>query len=448
LDGLKNERIAYNDVSKLTDTLEGLKTTDKVADFIDEYSEVAFDSVYRARGEFNNEYADILFQLTPGNVFGPYQDGNVFKISRLLDRKENASLRASHVLIAYKGATRANPNVTRTKAEAKKEANKVLRLARRSSDDFSKFAIEYSDGPTKTRGGDLGFFREGDMADEFYDFVNNNRVGRIGLVETEFGFHIIKVTDKDDLALIADVVAAAVPSEETSNEVFRKATQFEMDSKESKDFVALAEENNYKVRPVKQITELEENLPGLVQQRAIVRWAFDTETKVGDVKRFSINTGGYVVVQLTAKLKEGFATIDEVGPQVRKILTKQKKAALIQKQFGDIETLESLAENDEFTIETASAINQKNPTIVGAGNEPYVVGAAFAMEEGTHSGIIKGDKGMYKILLLKKNIAEELESYDEFADEMRNQESFRLLESVYLALESIADIDDNRALYY
>ena len=55
---------------------------------------------------------------------------------------------------------------------------------------------------------------------------------------------------------------------------------------------------------------------------------------------------------------------------------------------------------------------------------------------------------MYKILLLKKNIAEELESYDEYADEMRNQESTRLLESVYLALESIADIDDNRALYY
>ena len=83
----------------------------------------------------------------------------------------------------------------------------MYRLARRASADFDALALEYSDGPTKTRGGDLGFFQEGEMATEFFNFVNTNRVNRVGLVETEFGFHIIKVTDKDDLALIADVVA-------------------------------------------------------------------------------------------------------------------------------------------------------------------------------------------------------------------------------------------------
>jgi peptidyl-prolyl cis-trans isomerase D len=264
LDALKNERVAYNDVSKLTDTLEGFKTTKDITDFIDQYSEVAFDSVYRARGEFNNEYADILFKLNNGEVFGPYRDGENFKISRLINRKENASLRASHILIAYEGATRAAEDISRTKAEAKAQANKVYRLARRASSDFEALAREYSDGPTKVRGGDLGFFREGEMAQEFFNFTNKNKVGKVGLVETEFGFHIIKVTDKDDLALIADVVAAAVPSEKTSNEVFRSATQFEMDSNEAGDFTAIAEKSKYDVRPVKQITSLEENLPGLV----------------------------------------------------------------------------------------------------------------------------------------------------------------------------------------
>jgi parvulin-like peptidyl-prolyl isomerase len=75
LDGLKEERISYNDVSKLTDTLEGFKKTNKITDFVDQYSEVSFDSIYKARGELNNEYADILFKLTPGEVFGPYKDG-------------------------------------------------------------------------------------------------------------------------------------------------------------------------------------------------------------------------------------------------------------------------------------------------------------------------------------------------------------------------------------
>ncbi len=447
LEGLKDEQIAYNDVSKLTDTIQGFRTAENIIDFVDRYSEIPFDSIYRPRGEFNNEYADILFGLEVGEVFGPYRDGNYFKISRLLDRKEEASLRASHILIAFEGATRAPSTVTRSKAEAQREANRVLRLARRSGADFEGLAREYSDGPTKTRGGDLGFFQEGQMAEPFFDFVNKNRVGRIGLVETEFGFHIIKVTDKDDLAMIADVANEAVASDETANEVFRKATQFEIESIDASDFIGSAEKYQYTVRPVKQITALEENLPGLFNQRQIVRWAFDDETRIGDVQRFTLSSGGYAVVQLTATNKKGLASIDEVGAEVKNKILQDKKAALIEKQYAN-ETLETLAENEAFTLETASAINQKNPTLVGAGNEPYVVGAAFTMEEGAVSGLIQGERGMYKIKVLKKNEAEPLEDYLQYSREYLRDASFRLLENIFVALESNAAIEDNRALYY
>ena len=449
LDGLKDERIAYNDVSKLTDTIEGFRMTKNIIDFVDRYSEIPFDSVYRPRGEYNNEYADILFGLDVGEVFGPYRDGRFFKISRLLDRKENASLRASHILIAFEGATRAPATVTRAKEEARIEANRVLRLARRGNDNFEELAREYSDGPTKNRGGDLGFFQEGQMATEFFNFVDKNRVGRIGLVETEFGFHIIRVTDKDDLALIADVANEAIASDQTANEVFRSATKFEMESNDLNDFIAVAEKNNYEVRPIKQVTELEENMPGLFNQRQIVRWAFDDDTKVGDIKRFSLTAGGgYAVVQLTAVNQKGLATVDEVGFQVRRKIIQDKKAALIKKQFQDIDSLETLAENEDLTLETASAINQKNPTLVGAGNEPYVVGAAFVMEEGAVSELIQGELGLYKVKLLKKNIAETLDDYQQYSKEYLRDASFTLLENVFLALESYADIDDNRSLYY
>ena len=449
LEGLKDERIAYNDVSKLTDTIEGFRMTKDIIDFVDRYSETPFDSIYLPRGEYNNEYADILFGLDVGEVFGPYKDGRFFKISRLLDRKVNASLRASHILIAFEGATRAPARVTRTKEEARREANRVLRLARRGNNNFEELAKEYSDGPTKNRGGDLGFFQEGQMATEFFNFVDKNRVGRIGLVETEFGFHIIKVTDKDDLALIADVANEAIASDQTANEVFRSATKFEMESNDLNDFMAVAEKNNYEVRPVKQVTELEENMPGLFNQRQIVRWAFEDDTKVGDIKRFSLTGGsGYAVVQLTAVNKKGLATVDEVGTQVRRQIVKDKKATIIKKQFQNIDSLETLTENEELTLETASAINQKNPTLVGAGNEPYVVGAAFAMEEGTVSELIQGELGLYKVKLLKKNSAETLENYQQYSKKYLRDASFALLENVFLALESYADIDDNRSLYY
>ena len=129
-------------------------------------------------------------------------------------------------------------------------------------------------------------------------------------------------------------------------------------------------------------------------------------------------------------------------------MKKRKKQHLLKKQFKDKTTLGDLVGDDIFTIENASAINQKNPTLVGAGNEPYVVGAAFALKEGQTSDFIKGENGVFKVILLKKNIVDDLEDYTPFINKMMRNVSSRLTESVFKALESVATIDDNRALYY
>ena len=448
LEALMEERIAYNDVSKLTDTLEGLKTTKNITEFVATYSEAPFDSIYRPKGAMANEYADILFGLAKGDVFGPYKDGKNLKISRFIDRKKDANIRASHVLIAFQGASRAPQTVTRSKDEAKREANRLLSQARRNSDDFSNIARENSDGPTKNMGGDLGFFQEGTMAPEFFEFCNKNKVDQIGVVETEFGFHVIKVTDKEDLSLIADVSAAIVPSEETSNEIFRKATQFEIDSAKEDDFVTAAEKIEATVRPARNIAALEESLPGLTRQRNIVQWAYEDGSSIGDVKRFNLSSGGYVVAQLTAKREEGLATVDEVRFQVSQIIKKDKKAELIKNEYDNTLSLEALSESKDFTIETASAINQKNATLVGAGNEPYVIGAAFALDVDQTSDFIQGNFGVYKIQLSQKTIVPDLETYTNYAKGIRQQDNARLAELVYTALKEASDIEDNRALYY
>ena len=109
----------------------------------------------------NNDYAEILFGLNEGDVFGPYRDKEYFKISKLIDLKKNSSIRASHILISYDGATRSQLKSPRTKKEAKSIANKVYRLARRNPNNFVQLAKEKSDSPSKNIGGDLGFFQEG-----------------------------------------------------------------------------------------------------------------------------------------------------------------------------------------------------------------------------------------------------------------------------------------------
>jgi peptidyl-prolyl cis-trans isomerase D len=180
-------------VSKLTDTILGFNNTNNLAEFIDRYSEESFDSIYIAKGRLPSEYAEIISNLSEGEVFGPYKDINSLKISKLLDRKTNGNIRASHILVSYKGADRAQADVTRTKTEARALANDLLRQVRRDSDRIGALALKYSDGPSRSTAGDLGFFQEGVMDDKFFAFANKNRVGSVGLVETSFGFHIIKL---------------------------------------------------------------------------------------------------------------------------------------------------------------------------------------------------------------------------------------------------------------
>ena len=447
LEGLADDRVEYNDVSKLTDTILGFKNTKNLTEFIDRYSEESFDSIYSSKGRLPAEYAEILYNLGEGEVFGPYRDINTLKLSKLLDRKEDANIRATHILIAYQGAERAQPNVTRTKAEAKALANDLLRQVRRDSDRIGALALQNSDGPSRNTAGDLGFFSEGAMDDKFFEFANKSRVGAVGLVETPFGFHVIKVTDKQDLVLLASVSREIIPSDQTSNRIFKDATQFEMDAGKG-EFAAVAEASNFNVRTVNQVAQLDENLPGLPEQRNIVQWAFNEETKVGDIKRFNLSYGGYAVVQVTSAREKGLAAPEEVLSEVTAAILKEKKAAQIIADNKSISSLEDLAAKNGLEVVNALAVNQKSGTLVGAGFEPYLVGAAFSLKEGATSKLIKGNNGVYLLQLTAKKIAEDLEDYSAYARQLTNQGRESLGAAIVEALETSAEIEDNRALYY
>ena len=447
LENLIEDRIEYNDVSKLTDTLLGLKNTKRVADFIDRYSEEGFDSLYLPKGRLPLAFAEILYNLEEGEVFGPYQDIGTYKISKMLDRKENATIRASHILVAYAGAQRVDPSVTRTKEEAEALAKQYLRQVRRDKSQLEVLALQNSDGPSKSKAGDLGFVQETGMDPDFFAFLNDNPTGAVGLVETPFGFHVIKVGDKQDLVLLASVSQKIVPSEQTSNKVFKDATQFEMDAGRE-DFAALAESSDYVVRTVNNVDVLDENLPGLPEQRAIVQWAFSDDTSVGDIKRFSLSFGGYVIVELTAQREAGLAAVEDVKEEVLPKLLAQKKAAMLKSDNQGTEGLADLAAKNGVEVKTALAINQKSGVLVGAGNEPYIIGAAFGLEEGQRSVLLEGNNGVYQVELVAKKTAQKLEDYSSYAQLLQTQERNALAERIISALESSATIEDNRALYY
>ena len=444
----------FNQVSKLEEITPSLTTAKNIKEFINEYSESSFDSIYLPKGSLPADHANLLFNLNIDQTYGPYLDGGYFKISRMLDKKIGGSVRASHILVAYKGSKNANPNVSRSKNEAKKEANNILRKIRKSPKSFTELAFEFSDGPSKSRGGDLGFVQDGNMVKPFNDFIFSKRIGSTGVVETDFGFHVIKVVAKDDLVLLASITEKNVPSDATSDKVFNSATKLEMSLSKDEDLNALSNKENYTVKTVNGIQILDNDFPGLKDQRRIVQWLFNESTNVSDFKRFDLPKGGYLIAQVTKIVDEGLSNVQDVSYKVLPMVLKSKKADFIISKNDNSLSLEEIAEINGTEVRKALALNQKNATITGSGLEPLVIGASFGTNINETSDFIIGENGIYKLKVIKrKDTNTNSDSIDSnfiisYKNQLLNLNRTSSFARVYESLKENAEVTDNRSVYY
>tara|TARA_Y100000768_G_scaffold227948_2_gene172096 strand:+ start:476 stop:2581 length:2106 start_codon:yes stop_codon:yes gene_type:complete len=447
LQSFLEERKEYNDVSKLEETIPSLLTAKNISDFINTNSEIKFDSIYVPKGSLPTDHANLLFNLNKDQIYGPYLDGEFFKVSRMLDKKIGGNVRASHILISFKGSQNAPPQITRSKSQAKQEALRLRNLVRSNPDSFTSLAFEFSDGPSKSSGGDLGFFQEGQMVKPFNDYVFSNRVGSIGMVESDFGYHVIKINAKEDLVMLASIAAKNIPSEETSDKTFNLATKFEINLSKNNNITDLAKENNYELKSVDGIKILDDNLPGLPNQRRLVQWLFNDEIEIDSYKRFDLSNGGYLIAQVSSLVNEGLSSVEDATftavPKVRN----QKKAQMIIKQNSKTSSLEDLAENNNVEIKKALALNQKSGTISGAGREPLVIGVAFGTGLNEISDLIIGENGIYKIKVTKKEKSTDLETYLSYQNQLLSSRSLSS-STLFQSVKESAEIVDNRSTYY
>ncbi len=443
---LLEPQVIFNEVSESEETLPSFSRTDNLKEFIAEYSETPYDETYKTRAQLGT-YANTLFDLTEGEVFGPYKDGNQFKLSRMMDFDRGGSVKARHILISYEGSQSASSDVTRTKSEARREAYRILRLVRANGSDFAELARTYSDGPSKNRGGDLGFFRRGDMVEAFNDYVFSKPTGSIGVVKTDFGYHVIEVQEKEDVVLIASVVKKIIPSESTSNEIFRLATEFEIESKKN-GFSTESESLGYDLRNGSNLKLMDESIPGLGAQRSIVKWSFDDETNVRDIKRFGLLAGGYVVAELIEKSSAGTSSVEDARNAVQAKLLQDKKYDLLSSKYGNDVSLATIAEDYGQSILTSSAINAAAGSIAGAGTEPFVVGSGFSIEMNQTSALIQGRQGIF---VLEVDLFEEstpLRSYDGYSSSLKENVLNRLRPLIDEVIRDNYEVEDNRFDYF
>ncbi|TSE08377.1 peptidylprolyl isomerase [Aquimarina algiphila] len=432
-----------------TDTVKGFRNVENVEDYVNQNSAVKFDDRFKFKKDLPATVADTIYNLEVGDVYGPYKDGDFIKVSRVVAQKQIPdSVKASHILISWVGLGTAG-DTKRTKEEAKALADSIIGVTRVDKAKFATLASEFSaDSSNKDKGGDLGYFTPGAMVPVFNDYCFDNKTGDQGIVETQFGYHIISIedqTDEERAIKVATVAQKVEPSEKTINAIFTETTKFQISAKD-KDFEEVSKENELTVRPVNNIKELDENIPGLGARRTVVQWAFNEESKIGEIKRFDIPEG-YAVVQLTAKSDKGTMTVEDASPTVKPILIKEKKAETLKAKISGT-ALDAIAQSQGQTVKVASALTMKTPTISGAGTEPKVVGTAFALEIGNVSGPIVGNNGVYVVEVTKKTPASGLETYMSYASQASKTQAGLVNSKVFDALKEAAEIEDKRARFY
>ncbi|TRX35288.1 peptidylprolyl isomerase [Flavobacterium sp. ZT3R18] len=442
INGLLSGSVVYNQATGKNDTLAGFRTTSNVIDFVNSNSDVPYDSTYVAKKDLPAVDADQLFNLAPGAVYGPYVYGKYYCISKSLGKKSGVNAKASHILISYEGTQVPNKKEKRTKEEAKAKAEAILAQVNANPDSFLMLAFTNSDDSSAQQGGDLGYFGPNQMVKPFNDFVFNNGIGKVGLVETPFGFHIIKITDKQDGIRLATVAQKIEASEATSDKAFTQATKFEMDAAD-KDFNKLAKEMKLTVTPGVSVKGMDENFGPLGNQRAIVRWAFEKDSKEGAVKRFEVANLGHVIAKVKTIDNSGLIPVDQARPYVESILKNKKKAELLKAKMNG-SSLEAIAKATGSAVQQATNVTLENPVLTGGvGQEPKVVGNAFALAANKLSAPIEGVTGVYVVKNISAVKAPALKSYADQVARLKGQ-SASDVNRVLPALKEDADIKDNR----
>jgi peptidyl-prolyl cis-trans isomerase D len=436
--------VVYNAKTAKNDTVAGFRTAANAIDFVNSNSDVPYDSTFIAKKSLPATDADQLFNLAPGAVYGPYKFGNYYCISKSFGKRANVNVKASHILISYEGTQVSNKKEKRTKEQALAKAQAILAQVNANPDSFMMLAYSNSDDSSSQQGGDLGYFGPNEMVKPFNDFVFGNPIGKVGLVETPFGFHIIKVTDKQDGIRLATVAQKIEASEATSDKIFTQATQFEMDAA-NKDFAQLAKEMKLTVASPVTVTGMEENFASLGNQRAIIRWAFEDDSKVGAIKRFELANIGHVIARVKSIDDSGLVPVSQARAYVEPILKNKKKAELIKaKMTGS--SLEAIAKANAAKVEQAANITMENPVFGLVGAEPKVVGTAFSLATNKVSAPIEGVTGVYVVKNLSTVKAPALKNHTAYVAKLKQQtanDAGRILP----ALKANATIKDNRSKF-
>ncbi len=454
------------DSTEVKQQLELLKdefvSTEDAKRFIARYgSSIQYHDGYVARAKMQMPAKDSIVSLFKNDVFGPYLDGGTYVMAKMIDIKVLPdSVKAKHILIQTFDPQSSTALLSDSVGKKKIDS---IEVAIKNGASFEQLAKTLSDdnkgteGGSAAKGGDLGYFANGQMVKEFNDFCFEGKKGERKVVKTEFGYHYIEITDQKNFEpsyKVAYFAKTIIASQETDNAASNAANLFAGDSRDLNAFNANYEKN----LSAKGINKLvatdikpnEYNILGLGSSRAFVREIYKVEQ--GEVLQpFSLGDK-YIVAIVTDVKEEGTQNGETARPLVEPILRNKKKAEMIGKKLGTFTSLDAVAAAEKQTVQFADSLRFSGFGNGVLGYENKVIGAAFAAANKGKpvTQPIPGQSGVYVINV--KDISAtpidnaNIEGQRNAAQAMAKQRA--MYSSPTGVLRKTAKIKDNRAAFY
>lgn len=411
---------------------------------------------YKSGKSIQSPYKDSIFRIPVGSIYGPYLEGNTYRLAKLQGVKQIPdSVKVRHILI---GTSQNDPQSgqsyqIRDTATAYALADSI-RKAILAGSNFDTLLAKFSDDPgSKDKGGIYDNVYSGQMVGPFNDYIFLNPVGSKGLVKTQFGTHYIEILSAKGSGTAYKMTILpkeVVVSPETDNNASNQANLFAGDSRDIKTFDANYEKNLKSTginKGLASVSPKDGQIQGVGFSRNFVRSIFDA--KLGQVLKPEKIDDKYIVAVITEVLKEGTMPVEKARSAVEGALRNKKKAAMLKQKIGSVTTLEAAAAAwGGKPIETLDSIR-----ISGGANslgyEPRVIGAVFnpANKGKVVAEALEGQSGVYVVRV--DNVSATAVLAGSVADQRKTMTDQRKSSyNPYETLKKMATIKDKRTERY
>ena len=442
---------------KITERITAFRTAENDSQFV-ENNYGKMDVVYFTKEDLSEVIADTAFDLPVGTVYGPYIDGMEYRGLKVLDKRVIAdSVQARHILLRAETAEEV--------VKATTTLDSIKTIIESGAGRFDSLAMRVSQDGSGPKGGDLGWSALGRMVKPFNDLIfYTAEQGKLNLVTTQFGVHLVEVTARKFIkntqgVKLAYLIEPIVPSEATQASVYDDALEFSGQNRTIDELKAAVEKNpKLSLESASGLTANAYQFSTLGSggtSRDIIRWAFEPNAKPGlvapDVYVYDEPTlfynARYVVPALKSLVKPGVSTLAEVKETFAPQVTSKKKAEMLAAKIT-AKDLNAVAQQFNVEIDTFNNVNFNMSYLQGLGNESTLIGKVTALNEGEVAGPIIGVSGVYMVQVLHRTEASMSTDIASFRQQLvstsRGSVDSRLME----AIKSSAEIKDNRFKFF